>query len=232
MAPSRPIGPAPVTSTRRGSRLIASPIRLICSTALATTVVGSISIPTERRPGSSLTQYSLSTRRTLRAVAVELVDPSLLEEAVAAHVEFAPGAGVAGDRVGTADDPDDEVTGREVPSGAASLTIPRDSCPSTSRSRPAGAWPYSPAMISRSVPQTPIASVDQDIPLLEVGLADIGHRGRAGVLRNDGQCPHRGYLARAWVSLSSFDVPTYAKAGSAGSVEKCPELDSNHRPIP
>ena len=50
----------------------------------------------------------------LRAVAVELVDPPLLEEAVSAHVEFAARAGLAGNRVGTADDPDDQVAGGEL----------------------------------------------------------------------------------------------------------------------
>src|SRR5271166_5449211 len=47
---------------------------------------------------------------------------------------------------------------RPVPAGA-SMTCPSDSWPITRRSAPAGAWPYSPLMISRSVPQTPTARV-------------------------------------------------------------------------
>ena len=43
--------------------------------------------------------------------------------------------------------------------GAASITRPSDSCPMMSRSCPGGADPYSPLMISRSVPQMPIACV-------------------------------------------------------------------------
>ncbi len=43
--------------------------------------------------------------------------------------------------------------------GAASATRPSDSCPMMSRSWPGGAHPYSPLMISRSVPQMPIAWV-------------------------------------------------------------------------
>ena len=50
----------------------------------------------------------------LGCIAVAILDAALGVEPVAAHVEFAPGAGVAGGRVGTADDPDDEVAGREV----------------------------------------------------------------------------------------------------------------------
>ena len=44
------------------------------------------------------------------------------------------------------------------PAGA-SLTRPSDSCPITRRSAPGGAAPYSPLMISRSVPQMPMACV-------------------------------------------------------------------------
>ena len=45
-----------------------------------------------------------------------------------------------------------------VPGGACT-TRPSDSCPMISRSCPGGAAPYSPLMISRSVPQMPIAWV-------------------------------------------------------------------------
>src|SRR6266511_1524838 len=44
------------------------------------------------------------------------------------------------------------------PPPGASITRPRDSWPSTRRSRPGGAQPYLPPVISRSVPQTPSAS--------------------------------------------------------------------------
>src|SRR6266545_4661641 len=48
--------------------------------------------------------------------------------------------------------------GARFPPASASITRPRDSWPSTRRSRPGGAQPYSPPMISRSVLQTPSAS--------------------------------------------------------------------------
>src|SRR5687768_3261323 len=44
------------------------------------------------------------------------------------------------------------------PAGAP-ITRPSDAWPITSRSAPAGGQPYSPEMMSRSVPQTPIAGV-------------------------------------------------------------------------
>src|SRR5919199_3451501 len=46
---------------------------------------------------------------------------------------------------------------KPLPSGA-SRTRPSDSCPSTRRSSPGGAHPYSPLTISMSVPQTPSAT--------------------------------------------------------------------------
>jgi len=50
-----PIGPAPVISARSGAKYARRPIRSIWSHALATIVVGSISIPTVSSDGSSLT---------------------------------------------------------------------------------------------------------------------------------------------------------------------------------
>src|SRR5208337_626984 len=44
------------------------------------------------------------------------------------------------------------------PEGSGSNTRPSDSCPSTSRSLPAGGQPYLPSAISTSVPQTPTAT--------------------------------------------------------------------------
>ena len=54
-AASSPIGPAPVTSTTRGRQTARLAIRLICSQALATTLVGSSSTPVRVSLGSTLT---------------------------------------------------------------------------------------------------------------------------------------------------------------------------------
>ena len=83
-------------------------------------------------------------------------------ESLGRVVRSAPGTGF-----GTGDlvvgivrrrDPDPCPAPNPLP-GSAWITRPRDSCPMIRRSSPGGAAPYSPLMISRSVPQTPIACV-------------------------------------------------------------------------
>jgi len=49
------MGPAPVTSTRSGENQERAPIFSVWSHALATTLVGSMSMPTSASPGSSRT---------------------------------------------------------------------------------------------------------------------------------------------------------------------------------
>ncbi len=88
---------------------------------------------------------------------MQLLDPALGVAAVAAEVELAARAGRARLGVGPADDADHEVAGGEAAAGgrlehAAERLVAEDS-----RSEPGGAQPYSPSMISRSVPQTPSA---------------------------------------------------------------------------
>ena len=51
-------------------------------------------------------------------------------------------------------------------------------------------------------------TVDQDVSLLGAGLLDVGHRGRAGLLGNDGQCSHRS-ARLSW----RFAMGCYSAAG-------------------
>ena len=127
----------------------------------------------------------------LRAVAVELVDPPLLEEAVPAHVEFAPLAGFAGDRVGTADDPDDQVASREAAVRGRLLDDPErlvpEHQPFPSGGRLAVVAGDDLAVGSADADRE---AVDQYVSLFGAWLLDVGHRGRAGPLRDDGKCSH------------------------------------------
>ena len=63
MAASSPIGPAPVTSTVRGSQKARWPTATTCSHAFATTVVGSSSTPRSPSEGSIFMAYSGSIRQ-------------------------------------------------------------------------------------------------------------------------------------------------------------------------
>ena len=62
-AARRPIGPAPVTSTVRGSQKARWPTATICSHAFVTTVVGSSSTPRRPRERSTFMTYSGSIRQ-------------------------------------------------------------------------------------------------------------------------------------------------------------------------
>ena len=95
-------------------------------------------------------------------------------------------------RVGPAHDADHEVAGREPEPSGASRTRPSDSCPSTSRSAPGGAQPYSPRTISRSVPQ--IAEGEPVDEQCTRGLVELWHlleRRRAGLPGDDGDGLHQ-----------------------------------------
>ena len=105
------MGPAPVTSTVRGSNQDRVPMRSTWSQALATTVVGSRSIPTSAEPRVQAYGVVVLDAPALAAVPVALLDPTLGVLAVAAHVELPAGAGAAGHRVGAAHHADDEVAG-------------------------------------------------------------------------------------------------------------------------
>ena len=61
-------------------------------------------------------------------------------------------------RVGPADDPDDEVAGRDAGSGRRFEHPTEVLVAEHQPSEPGGASPYSPRTISMSVPQTPTAS--------------------------------------------------------------------------
>ena len=93
----------------------------------------------------------------LGAEPVERLDAALGVAAVAAHVEAPGGAALARFRVGAADDPDDQIAGRDggavrpLQHAAERLVAEDEPVP------PSGAQPYSPAAISRSVPQMPSA---------------------------------------------------------------------------
>ena len=133
-AASRPIGPAPVTSTLRGSQVgaLADPPDLLPR-------LGDHRRRFEqhaeqaRGPRSTFIAYSGSIRQRSRHEAVDLLDAALGVAAVAAHVPFADRAGWAGHRVGAPDDADDQVAGGERAGRARVATRPSDSCPRTSR---------------------------------------------------------------------------------------------------
>src|SRR5215217_5350012 len=84
---------------------------------------------------------------------------------------------------------------RPAPSGA-SWTRPSDSCPRTSRSRPGGVQPYSPWLISRSVPQTPTARAWTSSP------PSSGDGSGTSSRRADPACP--GTTVMACMSLLPF----------------------------
>src|ERR1700691_1102371 len=75
-------------------------------------------------------------------------------------------------------------------SGAASPTRPSDSCPMMRRSFPGGGDPYSPLMISRSVPQIPIACV-----CTTIGPSSAGGSGMS-VSATESCCPGMTVMAR------------------------------------
>ena len=63
--------------------------------------------------------------KAIRTIAVAFLDTTLGVKAVAAHVPFAGGAGTARNRIGAADDADDEVAGREAARARRALDAPQ-----------------------------------------------------------------------------------------------------------
>src|SRR5208337_2295554 len=108
-AASKPIGPAPVTSTVLGSQKARWPTAITASQALATTVVGSSRTPSSPRELSTLIAYSGSILQRLRHVAVNLFNAALGILAVATHIPFSDRAIRAGYGIGAAHDADHEI---------------------------------------------------------------------------------------------------------------------------
>src|SRR6516164_8822038 len=154
-----PIGPAPVTRTVRGAQAARWPIFSMWSQALATTVAGSSRTPWMPSAGSTATRYSGWMRNiSLAYPCLALIPRSVYRPFV--HMSQSPaaqaeqGTGSRRRTMPTTRSP----AAKPVPCAAAT-TSPTDSCPMIRRSSPGGAQPYSPLMISRSVPHTPIACV-------------------------------------------------------------------------
>ncbi len=146
-AASRPIGPAPVISTLFGFHSARRPIRSMWSHAFATTLAGSSSMPTDARAGSRPTANLGCSRQRSRAKPGSPLMPCsvyrpLRHMSHSSTAQFAQGTGS-----GWRTTPATRSPGCNVPVGSSS-TRPSDSCPSTSRSWPGGASPYSPATIS------------------------------------------------------------------------------------
>jgi hypothetical protein len=95
----------------------------------------------------------------LAAEPIDLLDAAFGVLPVPAHVPLADRTVRARHRVRVTDGHSDEVS-RRKPGLCRCLKHPAgDSWPSTNRSRPGGAQPYAPKVISRSVPHTPTAIV-------------------------------------------------------------------------
>src|SRR5688572_776651 len=157
-AASRPMGPAPVTSTLLGSQKARCPTACTCSQALVTTVVGSSSTPRRPSERSTFMAYSGSIRH------LSDMKPSicLMPRSVywpLRHMSHSPTAQLGqGTGSGRRTIPATRSPFCRPPVGPGSSTRPSDSCPSTNRVLPGGAHPYLPSIISTSVPQTPTAT--------------------------------------------------------------------------
>src|SRR5580704_10974074 len=157
IAASRPIGPAPVTRTVRGSQSAHWPTAAICSHGLVTTAVGSSSTPRSPRDTVSPHRVLRLDSPVLRHEPINLFDTALSVLAVAAHVPFTYGAVWARNGVGTSDNADHQITLLE-PAGwvrfqdaAEGFVAKYEACLAWGR------HPYFPSIISTSVPQTPTA---------------------------------------------------------------------------
>ena len=156
-AASNPIGPAPVTSTVRGSQNARCPTATTCSHAFVTTVVGSRRTPSRPSDGSTFIAYSGSIRqRSDINPLISFIPRSeyrpLLHMSHSPTAQFGQGTGSGRRTIPTIRSPSASPV-----AGPGSRTRPSDSCPSTRRSEPLGAQPYLPSTISTSVPQTPTA---------------------------------------------------------------------------
>ena len=126
-AASRPIGPAPVTSTgrlprrapRRCARCAPRPWRRRSRARAGRRAC--------RARRSTLTANSGSMRKRSAPIAVALLDAALRVAAVAAHVPFADRAVRARHGIGPPHDADDQVAARKPLSAGASTTRPSDS---------------------------------------------------------------------------------------------------------
>jgi hypothetical protein len=110
IAASRPIGPAPVTSTVRGSRSARWPTAAICSHALVTTAVGSSSTPRSPSETVNLHRVLRLDPLALPHEPVNLFDTALSVLAAAAHVPFTHCAIWAGNGVRATNDADYQIT--------------------------------------------------------------------------------------------------------------------------
>ena len=157
-AARRPIGPAPVTSTVFGFQKERWPTAATCSSAFATTVVGSSSTPRRPSDGSTLIAYSGSMRqRSDMKPWICLIPRSVYWPL--RHMSHSPTAQLGqGTGSGRRTMPTTRSPFWSPLVGPGSTTRPRDSWPSTRRACPGGAQPYLPSAISTSVPQTPTAT--------------------------------------------------------------------------
>ena len=190
-AASRPIGPAPVTSTVRGSQNERRPMIATCSRALVITVVGSRRTPRSPRLGSTLIGVLRLDPPALGHVAVDLLDPALGVLAVAAHVPLADGAVGAGDRVRAADDPHHQVA---LLQGArrARVEDAAERLVAQHQARRARGRPAVLALDDLDVgPADPDGDrLDEDRALVDLGLRDLFAAGGSRLHRLDGDGFH------------------------------------------
>ena len=114
-AASRPIGPAPVTSTVRGSQKDRRPISAhLLQRFRDDRRRLEKHAPSNPRAGSTLTAYSCTDSPALGHEAVNLLDAALGVPAVAAHVPLTHGAARARDGIRVADDAHDQIPLLEI----------------------------------------------------------------------------------------------------------------------
>ena len=172
-----PIGPAPVTSTWRGSQKARARMTATSSQALATTVVGSSSTPRMPSEGSSLVKYPGSIRqRSDMNPSISLMPRSVY--CPLRHMSHSPTAQLGqGTGSGRRTIPTIRSPACRPLRDPGSTTRPSDSWPRISRSRPGGAQPYAPEAISTSVPQMPTATASTRIdPVLSSGSGTSSYR--------------------------------------------------------
>ena len=111
-AASRPMGPAPVITTRVGAQWARPADAVDLLPGLGHHAGGLEEHAEPAQSGVDLDHEVGLDPVALRAVAVALLDPALGVLAVVAEIPLAHGAVGAGHRVGPADDPDHQVAGR------------------------------------------------------------------------------------------------------------------------
>ena len=159
-AASRPIGPAPVTSTRSctAQARAADALDLLPGLGEHAGRLGEHAQLAE--PGIDGDGEVRLERHQLGAVAVPALDAALGVEPVAAHVPLAARAAGAGLGVGPAHDARHQVAGLEARAGRARRARARAARGRARAARgPRARSPCTPSTISRSVPQTPSRSV-------------------------------------------------------------------------